>query len=78
MDTLGAGDTFVAATILRLSLGFSLQHSITYGCQVAGQKCGMRGFTGLQTTHNPCPTVEEGVLGPRIEELYMAAQNGTT
>ncbi|BFZ09768.1 hypothetical protein BsWGS_12807 [Bradybaena similaris] len=46
-DTCGAGDTFVAATIFALSQGQSLLKAITFGCTVAGAKCGMQGFKGL-------------------------------
>ena len=47
IDTLGAGDTFNAATILALSDGQGIQDAITYGCRVAGAKCGMKGYDGL-------------------------------
>ncbi|CAG5136660.1 unnamed protein product [Candidula unifasciata] len=46
-DTCGAGDTFVAATIFALSRGQGLLKAITFGCAVAGAKCGMQGFKGL-------------------------------
>lgn len=49
VDTLGAGDTFNAATILALSEGRSLQDAIRYGCKIAGAKCGMIGYRGLKT-----------------------------
>ena len=48
VDTLGAGDTFNAATIHALSGGKSLQEAITFGCKVAGRKCGMTGNSGLK------------------------------
>lgn len=48
IDTLGAGDTFNAATVLALNSGKSLKEAITYGCRVAGAKCGMRGYNGLK------------------------------
>ncbi|CAH1775311.1 unnamed protein product [Owenia fusiformis] len=47
IDTLGAGDTFNAATISALSKGHSLKDSITYGCKIAGAKCGIEGFDKL-------------------------------
>ncbi|KAK3084985.1 hypothetical protein FSP39_022411 [Pinctada imbricata] len=47
-DTLCAGDTFVAATVYGLSEGRSLQEAITYGCRVAGAKCGMTGIKGIK------------------------------
>ncbi|XP_071080065.1 ketohexokinase-like [Haliotis cracherodii] len=48
VDTLGAGDTFIAGTLHALTKGLSLQSAITVGCQVSGFKCGMRGFRGLE------------------------------
>lgn len=48
MDTLGAGDTFVATAILALSRGKSLQDALTIGCKAAGAKCGMMGNKGLK------------------------------
>lgn len=48
IDTLAAGDTFNAATIFALSSNKSLEEAITFGCQVAGAKCGMKGFTELK------------------------------
>ncbi|KAL7641722.1 UNVERIFIED_CONTAM: hypothetical protein RMT77_007595 [Armadillidium vulgare] len=44
VDTLGAGDTFIASTILALSMGLSVEKSITFGCKVAGFKIGLRGW----------------------------------
>ncbi|OPJ79324.1 ketohexokinase isoform X1 [Patagioenas fasciata] len=47
VDTLGAGDTFNAAVIFALSAGRSLQDALTFGCQVAGKKCGIQGYDGI-------------------------------
>ncbi|MEE6514412.1 hypothetical protein FKM82_022486, partial [Ascaphus truei] len=47
VDTLGAGDTFNASVIYTLSRGQSLQEALTFGCRVAGKKCGMHGFDGI-------------------------------
>ncbi|KAG7465775.1 hypothetical protein MATL_G00157090 [Megalops atlanticus] len=47
VDTLGAGDTFNAAVILSLSSGKSLQEALTFGCQVAGRKCGVHGYDDI-------------------------------
>lgn len=52
IDTLGAGDTFNAATILALSKGKTLQDSIIYGCKIAGAKCGMTGYDSLKALNN--------------------------
>ncbi|KAK7096212.1 ketohexokinase-like [Littorina saxatilis] len=48
MDTIGAGDTFNAATIFALNSGKDLGESVTFGCKVAGAKCGMMGNAGLR------------------------------
>lgn len=44
VDSLGAGDTFVAATIHYLAIGKPLQESIDFGCRVAGAKVGFFGY----------------------------------
>ena len=48
VDTLAAGDTFMAATMLALSRGWLLGDAVEMGCRVAGRKCGMRGNRGLK------------------------------
>uniref|UniRef100_A0A8U8AXQ5 Uncharacterized protein n=1 Tax=Geospiza parvula TaxID=87175 RepID=A0A8U8AXQ5_GEOPR len=47
VDTLGAGDTFNAAVIFALAEGRSLQDALTFGCRIAGRKCGIQGFDGI-------------------------------
>ncbi|XP_075606288.1 ketohexokinase isoform X3 [Balearica regulorum gibbericeps] len=47
VDTLGAGDTFNAAVIFALSAGRSLQDALTFGCRIAGRKCGIQGYDGI-------------------------------
>ncbi|XP_074525871.1 ketohexokinase isoform X2 [Halichoeres trimaculatus] len=47
VDTLGAGDTFNSAVIFTLSNGGSLQDALTFGCRVAGAKCGFHGYDGI-------------------------------
>ncbi|KAM4689936.1 ketohexokinase-like [Rhinophrynus dorsalis] len=47
VDTLGAGDTFNASVIYSLSIGQDMQEALTFGCRVAGKKCGIQGFDGL-------------------------------
>lgn len=47
VNTLGAGDTFVAATIISLMRGDSLGEALHIGCKVAGTKCGMHDIQGL-------------------------------
>ncbi|KAM4588618.1 ketohexokinase [Odontesthes bonariensis] len=52
VDTLGAGDTFNAGVIYTLSNGGSLQDALTFGCQVAGAKCGFHGYDGISRLKN--------------------------
>ncbi|XP_072237437.1 ketohexokinase isoform X7 [Leuresthes tenuis] len=67
VDTLGAGDTFNASVIYTLSngdtsfhlimrhfevYGGSLQDALTFGCQVAGAKCGFHGYDGISRVTN--------------------------
>ncbi|XP_069461617.1 ketohexokinase isoform X1 [Ambystoma mexicanum] len=47
VDTLGAGDTFNASVIFALSTGKSVQEALTFGCQIAGKKCGLQGYDGI-------------------------------
>nr|XP_057911061.1 ketohexokinase isoform X4 [Doryrhamphus excisus] len=47
VDTLGAGDTFNAAVIHKLSNGARLQDALTFGCVVAGSKCGFHGYDAI-------------------------------
>ncbi|XP_061788800.1 ketohexokinase isoform X2 [Nerophis lumbriciformis] len=47
VDTLGAGDTFNAAVIHKLSNGARLEEALTFGCRVAGGKCGFHGYGGI-------------------------------
>ncbi|XP_031634393.1 ketohexokinase-like [Contarinia nasturtii] len=47
VDTLGAGDTFVASTLYALSNGIPLQDSIDFGCRIAGKKVGFYGYDNI-------------------------------
>lgn len=47
VDSLGAGDTFVAATIQSLSHGATLQEAIEFGCLIAGAKVGFIGYDDI-------------------------------
>ena len=44
VDTLGAGDTFNGAVIHSLNKGDTLREAVTFGCRIAGQKCGQYGL----------------------------------
>ncbi|XP_052266010.1 ketohexokinase-like isoform X4 [Dreissena polymorpha] len=48
VDTMGAGDTFNAATIFALCNCAGLNEAIAFGCKVAGAKCGIRGYKELK------------------------------
>ncbi|CAD5120411.1 DgyrCDS8977 [Dimorphilus gyrociliatus] len=47
IDTLGAGDTFVASCIQALSRDLPLAHALKIACKVAGFKCGIKGYDGI-------------------------------
>lgn len=47
MDSLGAGDVFIASVIHSLCGGKSLQDSIEFGCRIAGAKVGFYGYDGI-------------------------------
>ncbi|XP_040203903.1 ketohexokinase isoform X3 [Rana temporaria] len=47
VDTLGAGDTFNASVMFALSKGQSMQEALTFGCRIAGKKCGIQGYDGI-------------------------------
>lgn len=47
VDTLGAGDTFVAGAIFRLIQGSSVEDALIFACRLAGFKCGINGNDGL-------------------------------
>ncbi|XP_014826102.1 PREDICTED: ketohexokinase isoform X4 [Poecilia mexicana] len=48
VDTLGAGDTFNAGVLHTLSNGGSVQEALTFGCRIAGRKCGFHGYDGIR------------------------------
>ena len=47
VDSVGAGDTFIAALIFALSRGAEPAQALRCGCAVAGRKVTQRGFSGL-------------------------------
>lgn len=47
VNTLGAGDTFIAACIKALSNSLDLKLALTFACKVAGAKCGVRDIDEL-------------------------------
>uniref|UniRef100_A0A8C6WKJ2 Ketohexokinase n=1 Tax=Neogobius melanostomus TaxID=47308 RepID=A0A8C6WKJ2_9GOBI len=53
VDTLGAGDTFNAAVIHTLSRGGGLQEALSFGCRVAGAKCGFHGYEDIAEKFGP-------------------------
>lgn len=48
VDTIGAGDTFIAVVVACLAYGQTLSDSVKAGCRVAGNKVGQQGFKGLR------------------------------
>ena len=66
VDTLGAGDTFIAGTIWSLNAGKSLEKSVDAGNRLAGAKCGMKGFQGLSVGH--ASDTDDTILEIEIEE----------
>jgi ketohexokinase len=57
VDTLGAGDTLVGATVFALSRGASVVEAVRFGCRVAGMKCGMMGFDGISSLRSEATTL---------------------
>ncbi len=51
LDTLGAGDTFNATLIHSLLSNKTLKDALIYSCQVAGAKCGFKGYKELRTSN---------------------------
>lgn len=49
VDSLGAGDTFVASAIHSLAQGIPLQEAIDYGCRIAGAKVGFYGYDNISS-----------------------------
>ncbi|KAJ3284879.1 hypothetical protein HK104_009747 [Borealophlyctis nickersoniae] len=47
VDTVGAGDTFIAGCILALSCKRSAEEAARFGCRLASEKCAQDGFEGL-------------------------------
>jgi ketohexokinase len=50
VDTLAAGDTFVAAAIHYLNKGRPLEEALEKACKLAGQKCGQQGLLNLDVS----------------------------
>jgi sugar/nucleoside kinase (ribokinase family) len=48
VDSVGAGDTFIAATIYALAGGADAEAALRCACTVAGAKVGRNGFDGLE------------------------------
>lgn len=48
VDTLGAGDTFCAATLYALNKGKEIQEAIEFGSKIAGLKVGFYGYDGIR------------------------------
>lgn len=53
LDSLGAGDTFMAAAIYFLNNGKSLTDAVDFGCRVAGAKVGTYGYDKIAEIFRP-------------------------
>ncbi|KAF9436784.1 hypothetical protein BGZ76_002968 [Entomortierella beljakovae] len=54
IDSVGAGDTFVAGIILGLGVrGYDIGRGLRYACQLASKKCTQYGFSQLLQTVEP-------------------------
>jgi ketohexokinase len=51
VDTLGAGDTFIAGVIFCLNGGKLIKDAIEFACKLAGTKCGLQGFDSLKLNY---------------------------
>lgn len=51
VDTLGAGDTFIAAFIHAQLNTSDIDESLTYACKLAGLKCTQSGLNNLEALH---------------------------
>lgn len=51
LDSTGAGDTFIAATVYYLSKKKTLLEAIDFGNKIAGAKCGMVGYIGINEVY---------------------------
>lgn len=49
VDSLGAGDTFIASVIHSLANGLTLQEAIDFGCRIAGAKVGFFGYDEISS-----------------------------
>lgn len=52
VDSLGAGDSFIASTIHSLANGDSLKDAIDFGCRIAGAKIGFHGFDCISSIYS--------------------------
>lgn len=50
VDTLGAGDTFNAGLISALANNETAEQAVQFACQLAGRKCGQKGYDNLSST----------------------------
>lgn len=54
VDSVGAGDTFIGASIFALASGAGAEQALRCGCAVAGAKVGRAGFDGLPSAVTCC------------------------
>ena len=82
VDTVGAGDTFIAALLYALAQGATPEQALGCGCAVAGRKVTQRGFVDLasavppdvqQLAAAPGPSSDRRGSGPRIGSVFTGA-----
>ena len=66
VDTVGAGDTFIASAIYAIANGAHIEQALSAACTLAGGKVAQQGFVG----------VEKGL--PKIAHLLPKAQTGSS
>jgi bifunctional ADP-heptose synthase (sugar kinase/adenylyltransferase) len=67
LDTVGAGDTFVAGVIYCMSRGHTLLTTLKFSCEMASRKVSRSGFDGLAATMFK---VWESSLGAEISKQH--------
>lgn len=68
IDTVGAGDTFIAGVIYCMSRGHTLLTSLKFSCEMASRKVSRSGFDGLADTMFK---VWESSLGAELNKAHQ-------
>lgn len=73
VDTVGAGDTFIAGVIYCMSRGHTLLTTLKFSCEMASRKVSRSGFDGLADTMFK---VWESSLGAELNRAHHQPRNG--